>query len=458
VASGFDEGGMDNKKKIKVLCRNPKDYIKECRSDIHKMPRNFDPAMHPLESSREYVRALNATKLDRVFAKPFIGALSGHTDAVSCMCKHPQKLSVIMSGSCDGEIKVWNLQRKECMATITAHSGFIRGISMDKDGDRFVSVGDDSVIKIWGYPQGGLFNNIEPKSSILGKTIYVGVDCHRHDQMFATCGDQLDIWNMSRSEPVSTFTWGPDNISHVKFNPIQTNILATCGSDRSIALYDIRQSSPLQKVILSLRSNAVAWNPMEAFHLTAASEDSNLYTFDMRLLSRPKCVHMDHVSAVLDVDYSPTGTEFVSGGFDKTVRIFNEGSRRSREVYHTKRMQRIFSVKWTNDATYVLSGSDDMNVRIWKAQASQKLGHLSKREQRSLDYAEKIKSKYEHHPQIKRIAKHRHVPKYIHNAAREKRIMLEAKRRKRQNLIEHSKPGSIPKTTIAKEKVISIIE
>lgn len=85
--------------KVKVLCRNPQDYIRQRKTDVHRLPRNLDPALHPLEGPREYVRALNATKLDRVFAKPFVGALSGHTDGVYCMTKHPTKLSVILSGT-----------------------------------------------------------------------------------------------------------------------------------------------------------------------------------------------------------------------------------------------------------------------------------------------------------------------------------------------------------------------
>lgn len=59
---------------------------------------------------------------------------------------------------------------------------------------------------------------------------------------------------------------------------------------------------------------------------------SSLYTYDMRYLERPVLVHIDHVSAVLDVDYSPTGTEFVSASFDKTIRIFPKDSDRSRLV------------------------------------------------------------------------------------------------------------------------------
>lgn len=87
---------------------------------------------------------------------------------------------------------------------------------------------------------------------------------------------------------------------------------------------------------------------------------------------------MDHTSAVIDVDYSPTGREFVAGSYDKTVRIFESLKGHSRDVYHTKRMQRLTCVKWSLDNKYILTGSDEMNIRIWKAKASEKLGVVSK--------------------------------------------------------------------------------
>lgn len=63
-----------------------------------------------------------------------------------------------------------------------------------------------------------------------------------------------------------------------------------------------------------------------------ANEDYKLYTFDMRNLSKPLTTHEDHVGAVLAVAYSSTGKEFVSGSYDKTIRIWNSQSARSREV------------------------------------------------------------------------------------------------------------------------------
>ena len=135
--------------KIKVLSRNPHDYVRERTSDVHRLPRNLDPKLHPMEAPREYVRALNATKLERVFAKPFLGALSGHADGVYCLCKHPTRLRTVLSGACDGVVKVWDLARLECTASALAHRGFVRGLCCDSRGEHFISVGEDMAIKTW---------------------------------------------------------------------------------------------------------------------------------------------------------------------------------------------------------------------------------------------------------------------------------------------------------------------
>ncbi|XP_014668035.1 PREDICTED: DDB1- and CUL4-associated factor 13-like [Priapulus caudatus] len=413
------------------------------KRDVHKVPRNFDPSLHPFEIPREYTRALNATKLERVFAKPFIGSLEGHQDGVHCMLKHPKSLSTILSGACNGEVKVWNLPSKQCQRSISAHSGFVRGLCMQPDCQSFFSVGDDKTIKQWKMESPAYGELEEPVMTILGKTMFLGIDHHWKEPFYATCGDRVDIWDETRTEPMRSFTWGLDSITSLKFNHVETNVLASTANDRNIVLYDMRGATPLRKVILEMRSNAIAWNPMEAFIFTVANEDYNLYTFDMRNLSSPTNIHMDHVSAVLDVDYSPTGKEIVSGSYDKTIRIFPANKGRSREVYHTKRMQRVTCVRWTMDNKYILSGSDEMNIRIWKSAASEKLGVTTGREQMSKQYNEKLKATFAHHPQIRRVARHRHVPKSLYSASREIRIIRESKKRKEKNARAHSKPGTM---------------
>lgn len=40
-------------------------------------------------------------------------------------------------------------------------------------------------------------------------------------------------------------------------------------------------------------------------------------------------------------------------------------------------MQHVICIKWSADSKYILSGSDEMNIRLWKANAAEKLGVVS---------------------------------------------------------------------------------
>ncbi|ELK32848.1 DDB1- and CUL4-associated factor 13 [Myotis davidii] len=351
--------------KVKMLSRNPDNYVRETKLDLQRVPRNYDPTLHPFEVPREYVRALNATKLERV--------------------------------------RIWNLTKRNCIRTIQAHEGFVRGICTRFCGSSFFTVGDDKTVKQWKMDGPGFGEEEEPLHTILGKTVYTGIDHHWKEGIFATCGQQVDIWDEQKTSPICSMTWGFDSISSVKFNPIETFLLGSCASDRNIVLYDMRQATPLKKVILDMRTNTICWNPMEAFIFTAANEDY-------------------------------------------------------KEVYHTKRMQHVICVKWTSDSKYIMCGSDEMNIRLWKANASEKLGVLTSREKTAKDYNQKLKEKFQYHPHIKRIARHRHLPKPIYSQIQEQRIMKEARRRKEVNRLKHSKPGSVPMVSEKKKHVVAVVK
>ncbi|EDV23507.1 uncharacterized protein TRIADDRAFT_50515 [Trichoplax adhaerens] len=442
------------KAKIKVISRNPADYLRQTRHDIFKQPRNTDPKLHPFQAAREYTRALNAAKLERLFAKPFIHSLDGHADAICSLAKHPVSLSCIASGCCDGEIRIWNLSTRKCLSAVNAHRLHSDGLSFRQCCTEYSTGGDDKSIKIWSLDLATKNSLKEPDMTILSKNIFNAIDHSWKSDIFATCGQVVEIWDEEKTEPIRSFTWGIESHIGVRFNPIETNVLACTGSDRSIALYDVRASTPMRKVILEMKTNTVAWNPLEAYHFTAANEDGNLYTFDMRRLDSALCVHVDHVSAVLDVDYSPTGQEFVSGSFDKTVRIFPVNKGKSREVYHTRRMQRVFCVKWSMDNNFIVSGSDETNLRLWKADSSARLGALTARQKASNNYNKKLKKKFENHPQVKRILRHRHVPKPIHRAAAEKRVILDSQKRKEENRLRYTKPDKVERVPERKKHVV----
>ncbi|CAK9437783.1 uncharacterized protein LODBEIA_P21610 [Lodderomyces beijingensis] len=440
--------------KVKTISRSSDTYVPVRNTQESPLPRNLNPALHPFERAREYTRALNATKLERMFAKPFMGQLGdGHRDGVYQICRNPNSTGFIASGSGDGVIKYWNLTSRSESASFKAHYGMCSGLAITPV-NQLLSCGEDKTVKLWSvssdeFTGAGDDEVYNAAGAGLLKTYvsdhaFSGVSHHRIEPMFVTGGAVIQLWDINRSKHVSDLSWGADNVTGVKFNQTETNIIASTGSDNSIVLYDTRTNTAIQKCVTNFRNNCISWNPLEAFNFVTGNEDHNAYLWDMRNLRKSLNIYKDHVAAITDVDFSPTGEELVTASYDKTIRIYNARAGHSRDIYHTKRMQRVFQTKFSSDARYILSGSDDTNIRIWRANASDRAGIKSAKQRNKLEYDDKLKQRFQHMPQIKRIARHRHVPKVVKKAQEIKRIELDSIKRRTENERRHSKPGSKP--------------
>ncbi len=102
AAAGISALSRPAPMKVQVISRSKQDYIRSSDKDMHKVHRNADPKLHPFEKAREFTRALNAVKLDKMFAKPFVYALSDHHDSIYCLNTLPNSLVHLLSGACDG--------------------------------------------------------------------------------------------------------------------------------------------------------------------------------------------------------------------------------------------------------------------------------------------------------------------------------------------------------------------
>ncbi|GEQ69744.1 hypothetical protein JCM33374_g3418 [Metschnikowia sp. JCM 33374] len=414
--------------KVKTISRSADTYVPARNTQESALPRNLNPALHPFERAREYTRAVTATKLERMFAQPFVGQMGdGHRDGIYCISKNFQTTNQIASGSGDGVIKYWNMSSRDEALSFRAHYGMVTGLAITPRRG-MLSCGDDKSVKLWSLECADFGEEVDD------------LDVYRKSG-----GASIQLWNMNRTNYLSNLSWGADNVNNVKFNKTETNIVASCGSDNSIVLYDIRTNTPVQKVVTNLRANAISWNPMEAYNFASGHDDHNAYLWDMRDLSKSLNVYKDHVSAITDLDFSPTGKELVTGSYDKTIRIYRAREGHSREIYHTKRMQRVFAVTFTTDNRYILSGSDDANIRLWRANASERSNVKSSRERAKLNYDNKLKERYKYMPEVRRISRHRHLPQVIKKAQEIKRVETDSLKRREENDRRNRKDGSRPR-------------
>lgn len=391
-----------------------------------------------------------------MFAAPFLGQMGdGHVDGVYSMAKDPGSLERFASGSGDGVVKVWDMTTREEMWHTQAHENIVKGLCWTPER-KLLSCASDKTIKLWDP-----YNSTPeapPMASYLGSSAFTAVTHHRSLPSFAAASSVISIYDLSRpsSTPSQTLHWptSVDTITSIAFNQTETSILGSTAIDRSIIMYDLRTSSPVQKLILNLASNAIAWNPMEAFNFAVANEDHNAYIFDMRKMDRALNVLKDHVAAVMDVEFSPTGEDLVTASYDRTVRLWKRNRGHSRDIYHTKRMQRVFCVNFTPDSKYILSGSDDGNIRLWRANASDRSGIQSARQRTKLEYDQALIKRYGHMPEIRRIKRQRHLPKPIKKAGEIKRDELAAIKRREENVRKHTAKANLKSRKSEREKMI----
>jgi WD repeat and SOF domain-containing protein 1 len=87
---------------IKVLQHAPSKYAPARSGDPTPVRRDLSAKAQPYAKARERQRALNAAKMERMFSKPFVGALDGHVDGVEGIVKRKGCLRVVASGGWAG--------------------------------------------------------------------------------------------------------------------------------------------------------------------------------------------------------------------------------------------------------------------------------------------------------------------------------------------------------------------
>lgn len=111
---------------------------------------------------------------------------------------------------------------------------------------------------VWGA-------DVEPLFTYSGKHAFNAIAHHRNDPTFATASNCVQIWDESKSAPVSTLTFGSsqETVTSVRFNQSETSVLASVGTDRTMCLYDIRTGKAERRVRMQVSSCLLSLRPIQ---------------------------------------------------------------------------------------------------------------------------------------------------------------------------------------------------
>lgn len=359
----------------------------------------------PLLAQKEYIRALNATKIERLLAKPFVRNFDCFSEGVTHLDTFD---NLAVSASYDGNVSIFRGEEQ----IFLANTENLKNISL-KDDKLYFSIDDKFFFIQFNYEEAeinkNLFDSIfKSFNKFENKNIQIEQICELQEKINDFYNKNENLYALTDNY-CRIFNDEYRNIGQIDFQDnyrqiYENNQILFCPSDRNLDLFDERSHEKIISKQFGIRTNDIAFKDSKYF--ISANEDSFAYLHDIRRVEQPIAKFIGHVNSILSVDI--IGNELITGSADKSIRIFNAFERTSRDVYYNKRMLSVNKVK-IYKKKYILSGSDDGNVRLWRLNASHK-ENSSFSERQKLEENKILKEKFYNIGDVKRIDKHRFLP------------------------------------------------
>jgi WD40 repeat protein len=246
-----------------------------------------------------------------------IATLTGHAEEVKCVCISPDgKLAV--SGSSDQTIRIWNIERGECLRTIEGDLGWIKCLGITADSKLALSGSTDCTLRLWNLESGQCVRILK-----------------------------------GHTGAITTLAISPDGQ------------LAVSGSyDNTMRLWDLNTGKYLY--ILQIQAVVGVCITADKRTIISAGSDDVIRIWDagngicLRAIQAVDC-------CLTSIAITPCGRYAVSGGQDKILRYWDlSGGILLREFPGHE--YNITSVQISADSKIALSGSDDNTLKLWNTE------------------------------------------------------------------------------------------
>jgi NACHT domain- and WD repeat-containing protein len=286
----------------------------------------------------------------------------GHEKGISCL-SWSHDGSLLVSGSFDATIRIWDVESSLCLHLLSDHSADIQAVQCcpvsQKQGTRFLSGSVDQTLRIWD-----LIDDQAVCAKVLGDVSAVMSVCWSPNGLFfasATWDGLVRVWDAAsllqifelkgHCQAVHGLSWSPDSLW-----------LASGSRDASIRIWNVETSA--QVAVLHHRMDStravssVLWSPCGRWLFDAARDFSiRQWCTASWTIVLTRNIHSESAMSLSAVPAAPP--LILSSSRDCTVRLWNP----ELMVPNVENVQyKIRRIAWNPKSNTLLCGSSDGSI------------------------------------------------------------------------------------------------
>ncbi|OVA02911.1 WD40 repeat [Macleaya cordata] len=272
--------------------------------------------------------------------------LAGHSDTVLCLdtCVSSSGKTLIVTGSKDNSVRLWEQESRCCIGLGTGHMGAVGAVAFSKKQRNFIVSGSsDRTLKVWSLD--GLQEDGNQVINLRAKAVVAAHDKDINSLAVApndnlVCSGSQDrtacVWRLPDLVSVVVLKGHKRGIWSVEFSPVDQCVITASG-DKTVKIW-------------------------------AISDGSCLKTFE------------GHTSSVLRVSFVTRGTQFVSCGADGLVKLWTVKTNECIATYD-QHEDKVWALAVGKKTEMLATGGGDAVVNLWHDSTAEEKEEAFRREE-----------------------------------------------------------------------------